>query len=160
MKLNQNMNKIKIIIIMAGIFSSLFGCKGQSDNGNFEDNKFKVGQIWNYETRKGEENSKIEILKVEKYEKDGIIIHIYVNGLKVKNPNKPGILEDIGHLPLSKDAVEKSVTTLVSENNELPDFMEGYKNWKNAFDNNTGGIFSISVKEIVQYLEAMSIAKR
>jgi len=156
------MNRIKIIIIMAGFFSSLFGCKGQSDNGNFQDNKFKVGQIWNYETRKGEENSKIEILKVEKYEKDGIIIHIYVNGLKVKNPNKSsGFSDDIGHLPLSKDAVLKSVTTLVSENNELPDFMEGYNNWKNAFDNNTGGIFSITVKEAVQYVEeAMSNAKR
>jgi hypothetical protein len=85
-----------------------------------------------------------------------------VNGLKVKNPNKPsGFSDDIGHLPLSKDAVLKSVTTLVSENNELPDFMEGYNNWKNAFDNNTGGIFSITVKEAVQYVEeAMSNAKR
>ena len=139
---------------MAGLFSSVLGYKGQSDNGNFQDNKFKVGQIWNYETRKGEENSKIEILKVEKYKKDGIIIHIYVNGLKVRIPNKSsGISDEIGHLPLSKDAVLKSVTTLVSENNELPDFMEGYKNWKNAFDNNTGGIFSISVKEAVQYVE-------
>ena len=156
------MNRINIVIIMAGLFSSLFGCKGQSDNENFQDNKFSVGQIWNYQTRKGEENSKIEILKVEKYEKDGIIIHIYVNGLKVKNPNKPsGFSDDIGHLPLSKDAVLKSVTTLDSENNELPDFMEGYNNWKNAFDNNTGGIFSITVKEAVQYVEeAMSNAKK
>ncbi len=156
------MSKIKIIIIMAGLFSSLFGCKGQSDNGNFQDNKFKVGQIWNYETRKGEENSKIQILKVEKYEKDGIIIHIYVNELKVKNPNRPsGFSDDIGHLPLSKDALLKSVTTLVSENNELPDFMEGYNNWKDAFDNNTGGIFSITVKDVIQYVEeVMSNAKR
>lgn len=146
---------------MAGFFSSLFGCREQSDNINFQDNKFKVGQIWNYETRKGEENSKIEILKVEKYEKEGIVIHIYVNGLKIQNPNTPsGISEDVGHLPFSKAAIEKSVTTLVSENNELPDFMEGYKNWKNAFDNNTGGVFSISVKEAVQYVEeSMSNAK-
>jgi len=156
------MNRTIIIIVLAGLFASSFGCKDQSDKGNFQDNKFKVGQIWNYETRKGEENSKIEILKVEKYEKEGIIIHIYVNGLKVKNLNKPsGFSDEIGHLPLSKDAVLKSVTTLISENNELPEFMEGYKNWKKAFDNNTGGIFSIPIKEAVQYVEeTMSKAKR
>lgn len=147
---------------MKGIFFSLFRCKEQSNNRNFENNKFKVGQIWNYKTRKGEENSIIEILKVEKYEKDVIIIHVYIKGLKIQNPNNPsGISDDIRHLPFSKNAVEKSVTALVSENNELPDFMEGYKNWKNAFDNNTGGIFSISVKEAVQYVEeTMSNTKR
>jgi len=72
----------------------------------------------------------------------------------VKNPNKPtGISDEIGHLPLSKDAILKSVTTLASENNELPYFTDGYKNCKNAFDNNTGGVFSISVKKAVQFVE-------
>ncbi|MVO09988.1 hypothetical protein GOQ30_12525 [Flavobacterium sp. TP390] len=148
---------------MAGLFSWLTGFKEQqSDKTNFQDDKFKAGQVWKYNTRIGEENSTITILKVEKYEKDGIVIHIYVNGLKVKNPHKPtGFSDEIGHLPLSKDAVLKSVTTLVSENNKLPDYKEGYNNWKEAFDNNKGGIFSITVQEAVKYVEeAMSNAKQ
>jgi len=147
---------------MAGFFSWITGCKGQSDNRDFLDDKFEVGQIWNYETRTGEKNSTIEILKVENYEKSGIVIHIYVSGIKVKNPHKPsGFSDEIGHLPLSKDAVLNSVTTLVSENNKLTDYKDGYNNWKVAFDSNKGGIFSIPVKEAVQYVEeAMNNAKQ
>lgn len=149
-------------MIMAGLFSWLTGCKGQSEKQIFLDDKFKEGQIWKYNTRIGEENSTLTILKIEKYEKDGIVIHIYVNGLKVKNPHKPtGISDEIGHLPLSKEAILKSVTTLVSENNKLPQYEEGYNSWKDAFDNNKGGIFSITVQEAVKYVEeTMSNAKQ
>ena len=148
---------------MAGLFSWLTGCKEQqSEKNNFQDDKFKAGQVWKYNTRSGEENSTITILKVEKYEKDGIIVHIYVSGLKVKNSHKPtGFSDEIGHLPLSKDAVLKSVTSLVSENNKLPDYKEGYNNWKEAFDNNKGGVFSITVHDAVEYVEeAMSNVKQ
>lgn len=148
---------------MATLFSWLTSCKGQQpDKDNFQDDKFKVGQVWKYNTRIGEENSTITILKVEKYEKDGIVIHIYVSGLNVKNPHKPtGQSDEIGHLPLSKDAVLKSITTLVSENNKLPDYKEGYNNWKEAFDNNKGGVFSVTVQDVVKYVEeAMSNAKQ
>ena len=147
---------------MAGLFSWFTGCKKQSDKSDFQDDKFKVGQIWKYNTRLGEENSTIEILKVEKYDSSGVVIHIYVDGLKVKNPHQlTGFSDKIGHLPLSKDAVLKSVTTLVSEDNKLPDFKKGYSNWKEAFDNNKGGVFSITVQDAVKYVEeAMSNAEQ
>lgn len=139
---------------MAGFINWLTGCKDQIDKRDFQDDKFKVGQIWKYKNRLGEENSTITILKVEKYDKNGIVIHIGVNGLKLKNPQRPnGFSDNIGHLPLSKDAMLKSVTTLVSENNTLPDFIEGYNTWKEAFDNNKGGVFSIAVGEAVKYVE-------
>jgi hypothetical protein len=139
---------------MAGLFSWLKSGNGQSNKRDYTDNKFKVGQIWNYNTRIGEENSTIEILKVEKYDSTGIVVHIFVSGIKVKNPHKStGFSEEIGHLPLSKDAVLMSVTTLVSENNKLPDFEEGYNNWKEAFNSKKGGIFSITVQDAVKYVE-------
>lgn len=148
------MNKLKILAITAGLFSCLTGCKEQPKKQNSVDDKFKAGQIWKYNTRVGEENSAIEILKVEKYASEGTVIHIYVNGLKLKNPRRPsGFSDDIGHLPISKEALLKSVTTLVSENNKLPDYQEGYNNWKEAFDNKKGSVFSITVKEAIQYGE-------
>lgn len=155
------MNKINKFIIMAGLFSWITSCKQQSDKRDFQDDKFKAGQIWNYNTRLGEENSTIEILKVEKYDTTGVVIHIYVCGLKVKNPHKStGISNEIGHLPLSKEAILKSVTTLVSENNKLTDYKEGYNSWKEAFDNNKGGIFTASVQDAIKYVEeAMNNAK-
>ncbi len=45
------------------------------------------------------------------------------------------------------------MTTLVSSDNKLPDFREGYNNWKEAFDSNKGGIFSIAVSDAVKYVE-------
>ena len=52
---------------------------------------------------KDEDNSKITILKVEKYNYNEIVIHIYVNGLKIKNKLiANGISEEIGNLPISK----------------------------------------------------------
>ena len=96
-------------------------CKKENNENNFQDDKFKVGQIWDYQNRTGEENSKITILKVEKYYGKEIVIHIYVNGLKIKNELRAnGVSDDIGHLPMSKESLDKSVTKLISENNKLP----------------------------------------
>src|SRR5687768_1711347 len=103
---------------MAGLLNWLTGGKEPTDTRDFQDDKFKVGQIWNYKTRPGEENSKLTILKVEKYDRVGVVLHIYVDGLKLKNIQKPsGFSDDIGHLPFSIEAVLKSVTTPVSEDN-------------------------------------------
>ena len=139
---------------MFGILNLFTGCKKENSGNDFEDDKFKVGQIWDYQNRTGEEISKITILKVEKYYGKEIVIHIYVNGLKIKNELRSnGVSDDIGHLPMSKESLNKSVTKLISENNNLPDFKEGYENWKEAFDNKKGGIFTINVSEAVQFVE-------
>ena len=151
---HRQMKIIKLIFIMVGLFICLTGCKEPTDKRDFQDDKFKVGQMWKYNTRTGEENSTLTILKVEKYDSAGPVIHIYVNGLKLKNTRlRSGFSDDIGHLPLSKEAVLKSVTTLVSEDNNLPDFKEGYNNWKEAFDNGEAGIFTITVKESIDVTE-------
>ncbi|WP_395047647.1 hypothetical protein [Flavobacterium sp.] len=139
---------------MFGFLNLLTGCKKENNGNDFQDDKFKAGQIWNYQNRTGEENSKITILKVEKYYGKEIVIHIYINGLKIKNELRPnGVSDDIGHLPISKESLNKSVTKLISENNKLPDFKEGYENWKEAFDNKKGGIFTITVSEAVKFVE-------
>lgn len=131
----------------------LTGCTEQkkSTNGlDFQDDKFKVGQKWKYQTRTGEENSSLTILKIEQYDSAGIIIHISVDGLKMQSPHLPGgIAEDILHLPFSKEALSTSVTEMISENNQLPDFMDGYNEWKNA----NGGAYTIPVSDAVQYTE-------
>lgn len=131
-------------------------CHGQSRKNsdmNFEDEKFKVGQLWQYETRKGEEESRVIILKVDKTDHD-VIIHVAVIKARIKNPQiEGGISNEIGHLPFSRESIEESFTKLESSNNELPDFMDGYKQWKEAFDSGRGGIFTISVKEAVEYVE-------
>jgi len=68
--------------------------------------------------------------------------------------------DDIGHLPLSKTAVLKSVTTLVSSDEKLPDFREGYNNWKEVFDSKKEGVFSIIVSDTANRRLVRSLKKR
>ena len=47
---------------------SFFGLFGQNKNDkSLKTHKLKSGQIWKYNTRKGEEKSRVVILKVEDY---------------------------------------------------------------------------------------------
>lgn len=120
---------------------------------DYQDEKFEAGQNWKYHTRSGEENSKLTILKVEKVNNE-TIVHVALSGLKIKNPHSPeGVSETIDHLPFSKEAVIESVTEQSTFENQLPDFMEGYKEWKQAFESGKGGVFTITVKEAVEYVE-------
>ena len=66
--MNYRRELIKIIITIV-ILSCIIGCKERADTQISKDYKYKVGQIWNYDNRPGEENSTIKILKIDKYEK-------------------------------------------------------------------------------------------
>lgn len=122
--------------------------------GTDQDDKYKVGQIWEYRTRKGEEKSTLIIVGVEKHIKLGTIINIYVGGLKISNPNADnGLSDEIQHLPFSKVAIDKSVTKLIETTKKLPDYKDGYDEWRTAFDNGKAGVFSITVKESIDVME-------
>lgn len=116
--------------------------------------KFKVGQVWHYKTRLGEEASTLTILKVEHYKKEGTIVHIYIGGLHLKNPNtESGFSTEISHTPISQQALAESVTRLATKKEKLPDYKKGYDVWKKEFDTGNGGVFSIPVSETLTYTE-------
>jgi hypothetical protein len=52
-----------------------------------------------------------------------------------------------------KEAVEKSVTRLIGTTKKLPDYKEGYDEWRTAFNNEEAGIFIITVKEAIEVME-------
>lgn len=140
-------------LLLLFINTSSGGLTKTTDKMKFEDEKFKIGQIWQYKTRKGEEESRVIILKVDKFENE-IIVHVSVLNAKIKNSQiKGGISNEIGHLPFSRESIDKSLTKLESSNNELPDFIDGYKQWKKAFNSGKGGVFTVSVMEAIDYVE-------
>jgi len=116
---------------------------------------FSQGQIWAYQTRPGEEASTVLINKVEVDEKLGRIFHISVRGVKVKNPHLEGVgvTSELPHFPVSRETLEKSLTKFINTSAPSPEYIEGYKEWKRAFDLGEAGIFSISVAEIVNVIE-------
>ncbi|MGG5210876.1 hypothetical protein ACQWU4_18300 [Chryseobacterium sp. MIQD13] len=139
---------IKLYTFLATVLLFLFSC-----TKNIE---YSVGQEWQYKTRPTEENSTLKILKIEEYPKTGKVIHISVNGLKMKNPASPeGFAHTLSHIPISEEALNKSITKLQNETHKMPNSieMDGYSYWKKEFDSGNAGVFSISVSEIVSLME-------
>lgn len=126
-------------------FFSLFGI-GKSQN-------FKVGQVWSYKTRGQEPNSMIQILKIDSISTKDKFVHITIGDLKIATTEEGRFLDKIGHLPMSKVALRKSVVKLISKKEPLPDFHVGYGMWREAFDAGKAGVFEVSVAEAVQFVE-------
>ena len=131
----------KLIIIMSLL--SIFGIAKAAD--------FSEGQLWAYKTRAGEEKSVVLINKIETHHKLGKIFHISVDGVKVKNRYiQGGISSELPHFPVSEETLKKSLTKLLGKRSPTP---EGYKTWKSAFDAGDAGVFTVSVSEIVGFIE-------
>jgi len=115
---------------------------------------YQVGQEWHYHTRSGEENSTLKIVKTEQDE-GGVIVHIYVSGIHLVSPGSSvGFVDYISHLPLAEEALIGSITRLKNDRCEMPDYEFGYVRWKTAYEENKAGVFSLPLKEILQYLES------
>jgi hypothetical protein len=106
---------------------------GQSEQTiNYKDDKFKIGQVWKYYTpRIGEENSTFTILKIEKSKQGQILLHIYIDGLKIRNSKNPkGYDEEIRHIVFEKEALIETGIELKYSTAKIPNFKKDYKKWK------------------------------
>src|SRR6266513_4745920 len=84
-------------------------CSKSETKSMFKDtdkSEFKVGQVWNYRTRPGEENSTLVVLKVETAPGWKTIVHVGVTGLKIKTSR--GIQYTIPHMPFDEAAEKNS----------------------------------------------------
>jgi hypothetical protein len=116
--------------------------------------EFKEGQVWRYRTRSNEQGSTLLINKVESDAKLGSIFHVSTSGVKVKNLRAPsGVTLELPHFPVSQKTLEVSVLKLVGTAAPNKDYQEGYSAWKQAFDAGKAGIFTISIAEIVDFIE-------
>lgn len=109
------------------------------------DSKFVPGQVWRYKTRLGDESSTVTILRVEKTPKLGIIVHVRIDGVHFRNCTggpSPTLIE---HAPLSRAALEASVTGQVGSVSKVPDYAAGYQEWLS----HCGGVYTITVDRVV-----------
>jgi hypothetical protein len=118
--------------------------------------KYSEGQIWEYKTRVGDEGS---LLKIQRIEQDpesqryGPIYHISVVGIHLHNPTITPILP---HAPVSRETLDASVTKLSLDKREFPSADAGISEWRKAH----GGVFTISVAEIVEILDQQTASVR
>ena len=115
---------------------------------------FEEGQVWSYQTRPGEEGSKLYIVRIDRALSKLPIFHIYLDGLKLKNPLMTGGVQDhLAHAPVSQESLEASVTKLLQSGAPMPNISEGYTAWLLAFSQRKAGVFNMPVKDIVQFIE-------
>jgi hypothetical protein len=133
------------------------GCSnGTSPNGkNALMSKFEPGQVWQFNARSSEAQSRLTVLKTEAHPKLGNIVHIRIDGIALKNPNSSSRVSTfISHLPYGEEALSKCVTNLERSDAEVPAFEEGYKHWKQAFDAGRAGIWTAPVSDAIASMES------
>ena len=138
------------IALLSGVACSQNGSASMLTD--YKDSEFQPGQVWQYKTRPGEDSSTLAVLKVETHPKTGVIVHIAVTGVRVRLPSG-GYTTELGHLPLSEDALRRSVTTKVRDGATDDRASEGYREWRRAFDAGKGGVFTTTVAECVGFVE-------
>lgn len=109
---------------------------------------YAEGQVWEYRTRPGEEESRLKIQKIEtpaQWATLGPIYHISVTGLHLA----PHIVGQLAHAPVSRQTLDSSVIRLSGEDKAFPPIEEGIAEWRRA----NGGVFTISVAQIVEFLD-------
>jgi hypothetical protein len=116
-----------------------------------DDEVFVPGDVWSYDTRPTETDSRIIILRVDK-DANTVIVHIRLEGLKLKNPQGPGgISHTVAHVPYDKAALqsivrEKTGTSDVSD-------LGGYIHWREAYGAGKAGINTLPLVEILDAIE-------
>lgn len=116
---------------------------------------FRAGQRWAFVPRPGEESATAIVCRVETIPGHGPVVHIRVEGVRLPDPNVPGgFFDSIGHLPLTAEAFEASITRLVAESVPVPPFEEGYARWRAGFDAGRWGLFTSSVAAAIHATEA------
>jgi hypothetical protein len=117
------------------------------------DEKFKVGDEWEYRTRKSEEKSTLTILKVESSPELGIIVHVAVNKIRLANCHGGPSPDSVPHMPFARRALDDSVTKKIASDRPLPNYEDGYNEWKEAYSRKQAGIYVVPVSKAVAVAE-------
>ena len=116
--------------------------------------EFAEGQVWSYKTRLGEDASTLRIQKVEVFPVIGHVFHISILDVRIRNPQvDEGVSTEMAHAPVSQQTLSQSCTRLVAKAEPDERYLDGYAEWRRAFDAGDAGVFTISVAEIVAGIE-------
>ncbi|MBY0567868.1 MAG: hypothetical protein K2P70_11170 [Hyphomonadaceae bacterium] len=105
---------------------------------------FEVGQVWSLNAPMSPEAR----IRVGRVEDAGQTVHISLWGQPIEEASPLGSPLVAGHLPISSDALARSVNALADETPPDLQFEEGYAEWSRA----QGGVFTITVPEIVDVI--------
>jgi hypothetical protein len=109
------------------------------------DEKFRIGDVWEYQTRKGEERSRITILRVDDSPELGTIVHVAVDKIHFANCHGGPEPDSVPHMPFARKALDGSVVKKEASGQALPNYEEGYREWREAYEQKHAGIYLVGV---------------
>lgn len=149
-------NFLLVPIVVLSALSGL-GCSQEESGGlqTYAHESFSPGQTWEYKTREGEEDSRVVIGKINTFDTTGPIVHVNLHGLKMEDLLPPcGDGEMIWHAPIELKKFSESVVRKIDDNGELYRFQEGYTDWLLSFQKGEIILFSSTLSELVDAVEA------
>ena len=114
----------------------------------------RPGQRWAYPARPGEDKSRAVILKVEDLPPAGRVAHVAVEGVRI--PGVPAAADGttrIAHMPYDADALVGCLTAHAGDG-PVPDFADGYAEWRAAFDRGEAGVWTAPIAVAVDGMAA------
>jgi len=117
---------------VVGTLGAQIGVLPQKDTtlSGATDEKFKVGDEWEYRTRKSEEKSTLTILRVESSPELSVVVHVAVNKIRLAYCHGGPSPDSVPHMPFARRALNDSVTKKIATDRSLPDYKDGYNEWK------------------------------
>jgi hypothetical protein len=115
--------------------------------------KCKGGAVWEYTARPGEEKSTLTIEKIGDCPELGLIVHIAVEKIKPANCHGGPSPNSTPPHALAAKALTESVAKKIAANQPLPDYREGYEEWKEAYLKRKAGIYVLGVSGAVSVAE-------
>lgn len=109
------------------------------------------GQVWSYQTRKGEEQSMATVLAVEPGPDGKNMVHLNIAGLSLVNAQGEQVGSIIEHVPMAEDAFWASVVQPMGS--AATTLGEGYYLWKADFERNEAGIWDIPLAQVITLIE-------
>jgi hypothetical protein len=119
----------------------------------------EVGQRWSFQTRGGDSNATVLILKVEQIADSKRVAHIRIDGLSIEGVTPEKKTSTIQHLPFDYDALRKDLISVMASGEAIPQF-DGYYQWKKAYDAGKAGVFTTTVEEAVGFVEKANLQAR
>jgi hypothetical protein len=119
---------------------------------------FVAGQVWAYNARSKEKASRIRICRVDGDPELGEVVHVRVEGLRLRFSDAPGgEVAIVEHLPFAPDALRRSVTRLESSG-PAPDCEAGRAEWLAARATGRGKAWGVTVREALIAMETQLVA--
>ena len=97
--------------------------------------------------------STLTILKVESSPELGVVVHVAVNKIRLANCHGGPSPDSVPRMPFARRALDDSVTKKIATDRPLPDYKDGYNEWKEAYSRKQAGIYVIPVSTAVAIAE-------